>query len=560
MLTKSHPVFRCGLPVLLTGILLSSTGRAQTASGGLPGLPTDKLALPANWQRAGGVMASPSEASLKAVAGTTVLVGKAGDALTLVANPTDFALQTELLLSAGATAQLTLPSGQTIPLVEPQLSKMPGLWQTMSLRYRAATIARPASIDLLAINGVTVREGQTLSRSNTKGPLLLTVTNGTVALRNIGYRALANRTIARWAGPLTYAVYDGETIDRANLPKLKVLKKDTTSAISYESSYGTKPRGFTMLFQGKLNIPEAATYQFDLDYGGRADLRIDGKEVAKADYKDLGAYVTAQVPLTAGTHDIEVLYARAWQRPGLGLFISLPDTRPQALHTLVSLPEPDPIGTIAIQPNGRPELIRSFVQLPGEKLKRTHSLSVGTPAGKHFTLDLNQMALLQVWKGPFADVTEMWYERGEPQLLKPMGVNVRLSPQTALMPLSDPQAAWPDSVSETILQYRGTVIDKQGMPTIEYGLSGATVTDAVRASTDGLTRTLTLSGTTQNPVVCRLAAGSRIEEVEKGLYAVNDRAYYIRIDPKLKPQLSTINGQQELRLPVKGAVSYEIVF
>jgi len=556
---------RYGVAPLLVGFLLTAPVYAQTSSVTLPRLAIDQLTLPANWQRAGSVMALPTQSNLKTGQGNSLLVGNAGQALTLITNPTDFALQTDVLMTPGASAQLTLPTGQTVPLTDARLGKAPGLWQTVDIRYRAATASRPAILDRLVINGVTLREGQTLPRSATNGPITITVQNGSIALRNIGYRGLNNRSVAKWAGPLNYSIYEGETLVKSDLPGKKFLKKDTTSAISFESAYGIKPRNFTMLFSGRLNVTDEGTYQFDLDYGGRARLFVDGKEVITGDYKDLGAQMSVEISLTAGNHDVEVLFGRSWQRPGLGLFVSLPNTRPQALHTLVSLPEPDPVSVIGVLADAKPVLIRSFVLLPGEKLKRTHSLSVGTPAGRHFTIDLNQMALLQVWKGDFADVTEMWYERGEPQLLKPMGANVLLAPQTALMVLNDANAAWPDSVSETILQYKGLALDKQGMPTTEYALGGATVTDAIRPSADGLTRTMNLTGSANGPVICRVAAGTQIEEIAKGLYAVNDRSYYVRIDPALKPELRTANGRQELRLPValkNGAatVQYEILY
>lgn len=557
---------------VLAGLVTTGPVFAQSTTTMLPRLITAQLTLPANWQRAGTVMTSPGQTELKIGPGSAVLVGRAGQALTLIPTSTDFALQAEVLMTPGASAQLTLPSGQIVPLTDARLNKAPGLWQTVDVRYQAATTTRSAILNRLVVNGVTLREGQILTRSTTNGPVMLAVQNGTVAVRNVGYRGLNNRSVAKWAGPLNYAVYEGETLNKSGLSTKTPIKKDTTSAISFESAYGIKPRNFTLHFTGKLSIAEAGIYQFDLDYGGRSRLFVDGKELIIGDYKDLGAQMSVEVPLTVGNHDVEVLFARAWQRPGLGLFVSLADTRPQALHTQMSLPEPDPVSIIGVQADSKPVLIRSFVLLPGEKLKRTHSLSVGTPAGMHYTLDLNQMALLQVWKGDFADVTEMWYERGEPQLLKPLGANVLLAPQTALTIMADGNGAWPDSVSETVLQYKGFTLDKQGMPTTEYSLGGATVTDAIRVGRDpgnlnasSLTRTLNLTGSANGQVVCRLAAGTQIEEIEKGLYAVNDRSYYVRIDPKLKPELRTANGRSELRLPMvlkNGAATmvYEIVF
>jgi hypothetical protein len=203
--------------------------------------------------------------------------------------------------------------------------------------------------------------------------------------------------------------------------------------------------------------------------------------------------------------------------------------------------------------------------MPGEKTKRTHSMSVGTPAGLHYTLDLNQMALLQAWKGDFANVTEMWYERGEPQILSSMGATVRLPGQTALMTLTSESTAWPDSVDEKTLQYKGLTVDKEGYPTIEYALAGANVTDAIRPDGNSLVRTLTLSNAPSGTAYCRLAAGSTIEDLGKGLYAVNDRTYYVHIDPKAKVKLRQSQGKQELLMPIttkngSTSVQYAIVF
>ena len=62
-----------------------------------------------------------------------------------------------------------------------------------------------------------------------------------------------------------------------------------------------------------------------------------------------------------------------------------------------------------------------------------------------YTMDLNRAALLQTWRGQFADVTEMWYERGEPQLLETAGLTVPVSGQSSYAVLASNAAAWPDS-------------------------------------------------------------------------------------------------------------------
>ena len=349
----------------------------------------------------------------------------------------------------------------------------------------------------------------------------------------------------------------------------EVLKKDTTSLLNYEVAYG-QPRKYSILFSGKLNALKTGDYEFDLNYGGIAGLWIDGRELIPPTHHDLGQPQTAHLNLAAGPHDVQVFFTRFWSRPGLGLFVAQAGIRPQPLHALISLPDPDPVGLISVQPEAQAERIRSFVQLPGEKMKRTHTLSVGSPAHLHYTLDLNQMALLQAWKGDFANLTEMWYERGEPQLLNTMGATIQLPGQTVLLVVTNGTdagaMAWPDSVSEDILYYKGLTVDKQGFPTIDYTLDGAAVTDAVRPEGNELVRKLAISGLANGKIAyCRVAAGASVEEVSKGIYAVNDRSYYIRVDPKAKAIIRQSKGQQEILLPVllngqSGSVQYSILF
>ena len=504
--------------------------------------------------------------------GNTVLTGS-GDPITLLTPTDDFQLHFELMTTPNANVVLTLPTGQTIPLAGSlemaRLLKAPGLWQTVDLWYKTSGLKGHSMLEKLALNGVKVREMQTLS-TDKLGPLTIASAAGPIAVRNVGYRVMSPRTVAQWSSPVSYTIVEGQYIeDRENARTKKVLKQDTTSQLNYGVSYG-QPRQYSILFSGKLNALQTGDYQFELDQGGVAGVWVDGKEVIPASHRELGQSTTGNTTLTAGPHTVDVYFSRSWFRPGLGLFVSQAGTRPQPLHAPSSLPEPDPVAVISVNPDyndpqNQVQRIRSFVQLPGEKTKRTHAMSVGSPTGMHYTVDLDQMALLQVWKGDFANATEMWYERGEPQLLTPLGETVLLSPQTPLMVLANETTAWPDSVSETILQYKGLKIDKQGTPTMEYTLAATTVIDAVKPDGDALTRTLTLTGSPTGTLYCRLAAGTSVEEVSKGLYAINDRSYYVRVDPKAGVKMRQSNGKQELLLPVSmkngaGSVQYSIVF
>lgn len=551
------------ISLLSIAVLLASVLYAQPP-GDLPAIAADKLTRPANWNLAGSASATPKHPTLTTRPGNTLVVGQPGEPITLLTTESDFSLRFELMLPANGTAQIVLPAGQPIALNLPEftrLMKAPGLWQTVEVAYQAATPKQTASLARLAINGVTVREGQTLIGKSGAGNLTqIGVTGGSAAVRNVAGRMMNSRNIAQWSGPVSYTIFKGDMWKRSDITtKSEVLAIGTTDALNYEVAYGRGQR-YTILYAGKLNLTEPGECLFSMNYGGVADLKIDGKEIITAEFKDLGYPTSGRATLSAGPHTAEVLFARTWPRPGLGLFVSLPDTRPQALHTMASLPEPDPVGAIAVEADAAPVLLRSFIQLPGEKTKRTHSLSVGSPTGVHFSYDLNQMALLQTWKGDFADMTEMWYERGEPQLIHTLGATVMLPAQPALVQLADEQAAWPDSLADNTLIYKGLLIDKTNLPVISYAMAGATVTDAVRPATTGLIRTLTVTGTPAGALFCLAAAGSQIEDMGKGLYNIGDGQYFVRLDPKLKPRLRSVGGRQELIVPVKGSVSYEVVF
>ncbi len=544
------------------GWLLSVPLFAQTD---LPALPVSQLNKPTGWQLAGAILPGSGN-TLNTKPGDALLIGS-GNPLSLATPTEDFTMRFEMLATPNADVSLQLPTGQRISFQNEhdmaKLLKAPGLWQTVELNYRTGKDSQPAMLEKLVVNGVTVREGEWLP-GKASSPLALAPATGTVAVRNVGYRVLSPRMVAKWSGPLSYTVYEGENSSRSELKGKKVLKQDTTSMLNYEAAYG-QPRRYSVLFSGKLNALQTGNYSFDLQEGGYADLRVDGKEAIATVQRELGQPTIFTTNLTAGLHTVDVFFGRNWSRPGLGLFVSQVGTRPQALHTLSSLPEPVPIPLISIKPEVNAERIRSFIQLPGETHKRTHSLSVGSPSGYHYTVDLDQMALLQVWKGDFANVTEMWYERGEPQLLETMGTTVRLPAQSGLAFLPAETTVWPDSTDEKTLQYKGMSVDKMGYPAIEYTLSGAAVTDVIRPERDGISRMLRIDGMPKGLLYCRVAAGQTIDDMGSGLYAINDRSYFIRIDPTLKPRQRSSGGKQELLLPVSiknglGSVGYSVIF
>ena len=60
----------------------------------------------------------------------------------------------------------------------------------------------------------------------------------------------------------------------------------------------------------------------------------------------------------------------------------------------------------------------------------------------------------------------------------------------------------------------------------------------------------------------RLAEGSSIAPLENGMYIVDGKSYYVRIDDAggATPTVRKVGDRQELIVPVKGKLSYSILF
>jgi len=205
-------------------------------------------------------------------------------------------------------------------------------------------------------------------------------------------------------------------------------------------------------------------------------------------------------------------------------------------------------GPYVINAANKPYLLRSFLMFEGKK--RTHVISVGTPEKVNYAYDLKQGALLEVWRGDFMDVKEMWKDRGEPQLAKPLGIILPLSAAPALAALADKDAAWPDSIAFDDLENKGYVLDKSKMPTFLYAANGADVRDKIAVLDGGtaLSRTISISNS-KRPLYCRIAAAPSIEAHKNNTYTVGDKAYTLKVADGTKALIrKTQNGKELLVL------------
>jgi len=211
------------------------------------------------------------------------------------------------------------------------------------------------------------------------------------------------------------------------------------------------------------------------------------------------------------------------------------------------------VGAIVVKPEERPYLLRSFMMFEDKKLD--YIISVGSPQGLNYSYDLREGAWLQVWRGDFIDATEMWHNRGEDQMAKPLGGVVAFTDTPAVTELHDPDMVWPDSVKFDNLHSEDYTLDKNGVPTFNYMINGTKIADKISPSPDGsgLRRTLNV----ENPsgdLYCRIISAHKIESLEKGLYRV-DGAYYIQMDRSIEPLIRSKGQLQEMLVSLKKSKS-----
>ncbi|MGC1244476.1 MAG: DUF1080 domain-containing protein [Chryseosolibacter sp.] len=207
-------------------------------------------------------------------------------------------------------------------------------------------------------------------------------------------------------------------------------------------------------------------------------------------------------------------------------------------------------------------VFRSFMDLPGGT-RVIHAVSASSEENVHYTYDMDTGSIIQVWRGDFLDATPMWYSRGDGSSRPAGAVQTFGNPVTTISKLPSAKAPWKQDTTGTGFKPKGYVIDQHDNPAFRYALNGITVTDATDAlpTGEGIRRHLTLSAPAKDLYV-RLAAGSSIELVEKGLYIVDDNAYYLRIEDAggAEPVIRNTDGQTELILPIAMELTYTLLF
>lgn len=211
-------------------------------------------------------------------------------------------------------------------------------------------------------------------------------------------------------------------------------------------------------------------------------------------------------------------------------------------------------------------MLRAFLDFKGDyKQRLTHTIGVGDPSGINYVYDLKAGNLVCVWRGDFVDATPMWHDRGDGSF-KPMGATQYLFNNQPLTFLPASTSTFPVITRDAEVkagEYRGKgyeIEEATNRPIFKYEYQGIDVEDKIYPDQSSLTHEVNIkSRGTKQGLYYKLAEGKTIQQMPNGMYAVDDKSYYIRVKG-VTPQVRGNAGNQELVVPVEGSFSYSIIW
>jgi hypothetical protein len=449
-------------------------------------------------------------------------------------------------------------------------SKAPGLWQSMEIDFQAPRFdasgkkIQNAMFKKVILNGILIHEnievlgvtrGAVSQQEVASAPILVQGDHTQVAFKNLRYETYDKPSVRM--GPVTYDYYTGKftepVIGSAKIVESGKLEKLTYKVIKAKNDY-------LIHYQADLEVPEADRYEFQSYWTGSGVVKIDGIALNQGAHW-YSEKVSANVNLAAGKHRLEVIQIKdfPWGPQALGLFVKRLGSHPVALHERTSLVDPEAVGMIEVKANAEPVFQRSFAFHEGKK--KMYVIQVGDPSGMHYSYDIKQGALLQMWRGPFLNATQMWENRGEPQTSEPLGVAVTLDGQFPLV--LDHQA----QADSTELVYKGFRV-YDGRPIFMYHWPAANlhIEDYLRpnAAGTGLQRTLTYKSTSSMQTATELVLGNSyqgIASVSNNIIGLQGQSYFVQWDGSKAEVLSPKQGLKQARIPVQGnEISYQLIW
>jgi hypothetical protein len=387
------------------------------------------------------------------------------------------------------------------------------------------------------------------------GPLLLQGDHSAVAYRNIRITSY-NKLRPELVG-LKYTLYKGKYDNEPNYGKLPPETAGTSGILS--SNISSLENEFLIRYTGILQVHEPGEYKFNINVpGGSGAIKLNNKVAVPMSAKSGSGTISLQ----SGNNHFELIYSKhdAEGKPGLSLTVAGPGIREHTISD-ANVTSHQVIDPILIHAPGNTTL-RSFMDF-SESTRVTHAVNVGSPQQIHYTYDMDHGMIVHVWRGGFLDATPMWHSRGDGSS-RPAGALQRFDKIVpAIKMLNNLDIAWSTDTAGSGFMPKGYTMDEAKRPIFKYLVYNTTVNDAIRVRDDGhgLSREILVEGPSDN-LFFLLAEAKDIEELSEGLYLLNDKSYYIRIDNAggEKSLIRSSASGKELLIPIKNKIAYSILF
>ena len=519
------------------------------------------------WTRADGVLTATGPATLELLPNH--------EALTVAMSfRFEEGSQAELLLNDTYAVQLPGVEVGDSAVRRSNAVASPGKWQDLELAYQPARGSAPALLVAAYLNGNLVYYQEVLGEDGPGGgPLVLRLTTGTMSITDIrtsdragkSSNLASNGEVELHLPLIQYAYYpiEGQPDDVTNWGTLTPSKEGYIGRFDL-NAIRDLPTGYAVRFTSELDIPKAGEYTFTMFSPSSTRFYIDDQLVIDKGGRGNEFEGEGSIQLSEGTHEVRLDHYQygGWNRLNLAYlngngeavsFNDIPEGR------AVATP---PTGEgLELETDDRPYLLRSFLNFPPTRIydfteKRTHVVNVGEAEGPHYSYDLHNGSLLQMWRGDFVDVGEMWVGRGEPQTARALGSTVALDGRPQW---SGDGGGWPDTLAD--LRHLRYELDEAGRPTYFFDLDGSTVTDRIIPQGGGLVRTLSNTGG-DGSVYTQLASARSIRETAPGNFELQGPGLTISVEELAAGGLRILEGERTNRLvaelPAGEHISYRI--
>ena len=327
-----------------------------------------------------------------------------------------------------------------------------------------------------------------------------------------------------------YDYYDlpDNTDNVADFDALTPAKTGTIARMDLEA-IREKNTDYAIRFTGDLDVPRAGTYNFIVTTPANTRLYVNDREVVNSPKEEFMHDATGAIELEEGTVPIRFEWIQNGGWNHVELAYEGPGGSSGHINDMddgVNITRPTTGGQMPVETDGEPYILRSFMLFPQPRVyaisdKRTHVASVGEADGPHYAVDLQTGALLATWRGDFVDVYEMWHDRGEPQIAKPLAPVIAFDgrPQWHTDDGNWPSAGTPEErfageVDHDVRHDRYE-LDEAGRPTFHYRVGSRKVSDKITPTDGGLERELRYTEGTDG-LYTVLASARRITETGPG--------------------------------------------